>query len=637
MSEPEKDEEEEISVGRLTGKTTIHTVTILITNPDVERNNYFVIYGDQDDDGEREAYMLSIIDMWSDSKGLMAKLQVLGERPQRPFEMGAEVYLATEEQITKILGISNPPNLSVSVGKLMGYPFSVNLLVKNFGRIFITGKSGSGKSYTMGVLCEEFLKKGIPVVIIDRHGEYGSLKVASEDLEGEGGEEEIIAIYCPWCGKEVEQDATECKACGKSLELEMSEVPTSEEFQPISEEEKPKGSAESEYVDNIIEFADLKMNQGGDIDIEYLFSLDPADLVAPNLCTIVNFRGMSLEVQEIIAGKLLKKLFQASTSRQIPPFYLFLDEAHLFAGKKQTETCETVKLFAQEGRKFGANIVIGTQRPQLLDTTIRAQAGSWVVHNLSDVRDIGITISSAEDLSNENKSDISGLDKGQAIICGEAVAGIPLFVKIRKRRTKHGGTGFNALDFLSDNTVEELKKRRERILGGKSEEELEGGKAVLQDIVEQKSPADHLEDIKKLKIKNAELEIALEKCKQQQGGTSGTSSDLGITDANAKQKIKELETEVNVWKEKYNFVKARADSGAPSTPVVSQPVEISSPSEGDPEKIGELSNKILELENEVEKWKTLYEKMKTLSEASIEQAKISESNLEQCKRRLGGR
>ena len=438
--------------------------------------------------------MFSIIEMWSDSKGLMAKLKVLGERPQRPFEMGTEVYLASEEQITKILGISNPPNLSVSVGKLLGYPYSVNLLVKNFGRIFITGKSGSGKSYTMGVLCEEFLKKGIPIVIIDRHGEYGSLKVANEDREEED-EVDTPAIYCPWCGKEVESDSTECKGCGKSLELELPEIPASDEFQPIEEDDKPKGGGESEFVDNIIEFADLKTNQGGDIDLEYMFSLEPSDLVAPNLCTIVNLRGMSLEIQEIIAGKLLKKLFQASTSREIPPFYLFLDEAHLFAGKKQTETCDTVKLFAQEGRKFGANIVIGTQRPQLLDTTIRAQAGSWIVHNLSDIRDIGITISSAEDLSNENKSDISGLDKGQAIVCGEAAAGIPLFVQVRKRRTKHGATGFNALDFLSKSTVEELKKRRERILSQKTEEELEDGKAMLQDIIKQKFPSDHLEDI----------------------------------------------------------------------------------------------------------------------------------------------
>lgn len=49
---------------------------------------------------------------------------------------------------------------------------------------------------------------------------------------------------------------------------------------------------------------------------------------------------------------IIKKLYDVSTTRKIPPFYLFLDEAHLFAGKKQTETCEVVKLFAQEGRKI---------------------------------------------------------------------------------------------------------------------------------------------------------------------------------------------------------------------------------------------------------------------------------------------
>ncbi|MHA1916389.1 MAG: ATP-binding protein, partial [Promethearchaeota archaeon] len=309
MSDDENQEfqREEKPLGRLTGKTTIHTVQVIFEDPSVEKNNYLVIYGERDEEGTRTHYVLSITDMWTDEKGRMAKLQVLGERPKRPFEIGADVFLAKEEQISRILGIFNPPEESLSLGKLIGYPYEVNLLIRNFGRIFITGKSGSGKSYTMGVLCEEFLKKGIPIIILDRHGEYGALKVVNEDI----------------------------------------------------------GEGESKYVDNIIEFADLKKNKGGDIDIEYLFSLSSADLVAPHLCTVVNLNGMALEVQEAIAGKLLKKLYESSTTRKIPPFYLFLDEAHLFAGKKQTETCEVVKLFAQEGRKFGANIVIGTQRPQL--------------------------------------------------------------------------------------------------------------------------------------------------------------------------------------------------------------------------------------------------------------------------------
>ncbi len=439
MSEYEDESEEKDSdieakwIGRLTGKTQIDSAQLLIESEDIERTNFLAIYGDKDKEGNRKYYLLLISEIWNDPQGMKANIRVIGDRPPRPFEIGAKVYLAKHDQILGLLGIDNPPETSISFGTLLGYNFDVNLLVENLGRIFITGKSGSGKSYTMSILCEEFLKKGIPIVIIDRHGEYGSLKISGDEDAGE-----------------------------------------------------------SEFINKIIEFSDLNINKGADIDIEYLFSLSDKDIVAPNLCTIVNLRGIPLEAQETLAGKLLDKLYSASTSRKIPPFYLFLDEAHLFAGKKRTKTCDTVKLFSQEGRKFGANLVIGTQRPQLLDTTIRAQAGTWVVHNLTDVRDINITIQSAEDLSNENKSDINGLDKGECILSGEAASGIPLFVKVRKRITKHGGMGFNALDFLPEQTVDELQKRKSRILGNKSEEELEAGKELFQEILGPKSDTEYL-------------------------------------------------------------------------------------------------------------------------------------------------
>jgi len=548
MTEEQTQEEE--PVGRLTGKTTTHTVTVVFEGRSVERKSYLVVYGEKDEEGNKPYYVLYITDMWTDEKGRMAKLGVLGERPKRPFDIGSDVFRATEEQISKILGIFNPPEESLSMGKLIGYPFEVHLLIKNFGRIFITGKSGSGKSYTMGILAEEFLKKGVPIIILDRHGEYGSLKVVSEDA----------------------------------------------------------GEGESEFVDSIIEFSDLKKNKGGDIDIEYLFSLSSADLVAPNLCTIVNLNGLALEVQEAIAGKLLKKLYESSTTRKIPPFYLFLDEAHLFAGKKQTETCDIVKLFAQEGRKFGANIIIGTQRPQLLDTTIRAQAGTWIIHNLSDIRDIGITISSAEDLSNENKSDISGLDKGECIICGEAVKGIPLFVKIRSRRTRHGGVSFNPLDFLSENTVDELQKRKERILGGKSADELETGKSMYQEMMAPKKAADYMDEISALKVRIKELEDEVSRLKVKVADVKGGKDiPLVITD----DTIRDLQTEIEVWKEKYKYLKEMAEKGEGDMVPLTE----------DTEDLLELNNKAIELEAQVKKFKSKYDDAIILAEKSIAELK----------------
>ena len=559
MSDEEKSESQgkDGPVGRLMGKTTAYEVTMQISDPTVQRNTYLTIYGERKEDGTRPHYILSISDMFSDSSGMIADLIVLGERPKRPFEVGAEVYKATGVQIEKLLGIHNPPEESISIGKLIGYPFIVQLLVKNFGRIFITGKSGSGKSYTMGVLCEEFMKKGIPVVILDRHGEYGSLKVAA----GEPDDSE---------------------------------------------------NNQSEFVDKIIEFADLKINKGGDVDIEYLFSLDAKDLVAPNLCTIVNMRGMELNVQEMIAGKLLKKLYQASTGRRIQPFYLFLDEAHLFAGKKRTETCETVKLFSQEGRKFGANIVIGTQRPQLLDTTIRAQAGSWIVHNLTDVRDIDVTLSSAEDLSRDNKKDISGLDKGECIICGEAVKGIPLFVKIRERKTQHGGIGFNPLDFLPQQTIEEQQKRKQRILGDKSANELETGKTIFEEITAPKTSAEYLDQIAELKIKIRELEEEIEMLKERLTSTeTKEGEELSTEGITHDDYIEDLQTELKVWKEKYNYLKDTME----------YPETMPQSNEESSELILDLQNKTIELEAEVRKQKSRYTDAIVLAEKAINELK----------------
>lgn len=56
------------------------------------------------------------------------------------------------------------------------------------GRGFITGKSGSGKSNTASVLCEELLDEGIPLMIVDTDGEYYGLKEEYEMLHVGGDE-----------------------------------------------------------------------------------------------------------------------------------------------------------------------------------------------------------------------------------------------------------------------------------------------------------------------------------------------------------------------------------------------------------------------------------------------------------------
>ncbi|MDG7001613.1 MAG: DUF87 domain-containing protein, partial [Nitrososphaerota archaeon] len=50
------------------------------------------------------------------------------------------------------------------------------------GRTCVIGSSGSGKSYTVGVLCEELCKTKVPFAIIDVEGEYSGLKEKFEAI-----------------------------------------------------------------------------------------------------------------------------------------------------------------------------------------------------------------------------------------------------------------------------------------------------------------------------------------------------------------------------------------------------------------------------------------------------------------------
>ncbi|MFX1562623.1 MAG: helicase HerA domain-containing protein [Promethearchaeota archaeon] len=392
------------SVAKIIGRSTTHTLTIQITEHGaVGRNDFLSITH------RGEEYLLLCKDIWSEQGQTKGTCTVVGTMPRTPFNPDAAIYKATPRTVGSSLGIDVPRKEAVFVGNLLGRTIPIQLLVKRLGRLFVVGKTGSGKSYTTAVIMEEFLKKGIPIVVLDRHGEYSSLKIPSE----EGNEK-------------------------------FNVTPRS-------------------YEKSVIEFADLHANPGADLPIEALLGTQPKDLVVSGQGTIINFRGLDLHVQEALSQEILTNLYQAAVDRVIPPFFCFVDEAHLLAPNRgKAATTSIMRLLAQEGRKFAANLIIITQKPQLLDTTVRSQVGTWIIHQLTDIRDVDIVVSSTEGLSREWNDDIQRLGTGQAIFAGDAVK-VPLIVDVRTRETIHAAMGFNPLDYAEPQTLEEFENRRIRL------------------------------------------------------------------------------------------------------------------------------------------------------------------------------
>ena len=389
------EDENQISIAKIVKKSTPYSFTVNILAK-LHRNSYLTT------NHENKSYVFGVKNIWNDHTGNHATLNIIGEAPLTPFNLDSEIYLASPEQIKNSLSLENDPEKAIYLGKIPNTEIIASPNIENFGRLFITGKSGSGKSYTVGVVIEELMKKLVPIVIIDRHGEYSSLKI-----------------------------------------LEKDNIPDNEDF-------FKKNDSKQKYLGGIIEFGDINMNPGADLGIEYLLAANVEDLIRSGSVIIINLRGLDIPVQENIVMTFCNRLYKASTLREIPPHFLFIDEAHLFAGKKKSATVEILKLSAQEGRKFGHNLVIITQKPQLLDVIIRAQAGTWIIHKLTDLNDIKITCNSVEGLGNDADEEIQNLLPGEAIISGDLTPNYPLRVKIRKRYTVHGGAGYNVLDYINE-------------------------------------------------------------------------------------------------------------------------------------------------------------------------------------------
>ncbi|MBS7609749.1 DUF87 domain-containing protein [Candidatus Bathyarchaeota archaeon] len=407
---------ERVALGVIKGPCTVGEFKVEVLGESLGFNDY----AELEHEGDRYLCMVKGIERFG--TGLLASCIVVGRLPRTPFREGSILYRAKEETVRQALELTATEKDGLYIGRLKGLGFRVWLPVKKMGRVFIVGKPGSGKSYTVGVLIEELLKKNVPVVVIDPHGEYSSLKV-----EGD----------------------------------------------PVRDD--PDVTIRS-YLDQVLEFGETSMNPGADLGLEALKVAGAEDLVVQGQCTIVNLRGLGDEEQLSIVAETLNKLFQASVLGHVRPFYCVLDEAHRFAGKEKSESMALVKRFAQEGRKFGANLIVVTQRPQLLDTTVRGLVGTWIIHRLTDPNDVKIVLESGG-LDHSWERDIAWLDKGEAIITGELVERLPVIVKVRHRETKHGAPGFNPLDFVKAEVREKTLQRifetrsRLRIKGAELSEE----------------------------------------------------------------------------------------------------------------------------------------------------------------------
>jgi hypothetical protein len=151
--------------------------------------------------------------------------------------------------------------------------------------------------------------------------------------------------------------------------------------------------------------------------------------------------------REIIAnviGRHLLSKARAGVFRQRPAVVI-VDEAHNFLGRHigtedYQSQLDAFELIAKEGRKYGLNLCLASQRPRDITEGVLSQMGTMIVHRLTNERDREVVERACGEIDRAASAFLPNLRPGEAAIIGTDFP-IPLTIQIREPDRKPQSDG----------------------------------------------------------------------------------------------------------------------------------------------------------------------------------------------------
>lgn len=154
---------------------------------------------------------------------------------------------------------------------------------------------------------------------------------------------------------------------------------------------------------------------------------------------ILDISGLPNEVAGPLAAMLARllfqyKVYQTTEERKRDPVVLVCEEAHRYVpdrGEAEYAAAQTaIRRIAREGRKYGIGLMLVSQRPADVESTVISQCGTWLVLRLTNAADQQhVSRFLPDGLSGMTKA-LPNLAQQEAIFVGEGAA-MPARVRIR--------------------------------------------------------------------------------------------------------------------------------------------------------------------------------------------------------------
>ncbi|MCD6146053.1 MAG: ATP-binding protein [Methanosarcinales archaeon] len=476
------------SIGTIFGETGFADFRFVVSDPSTKQSDYLKIW--HETDGWTLAQVISItrsneditIDSALDRRDdagvdrVIAKAMVIGSRqnrvlrtPKTPFSPGDRVFRADPELVASTLGLTRG---NVYIGLLEGQRIPVrldaNTLVQK--HCSILARTGSGKSYTAGVIMEELLDQGIPLLIIDPHGEYTTLREPAVEGDFEyfdvspSGYADRLTVYTP-ADRVLNPGADQVfRLNGVNLRAgDLSRIlgiQSSTQMGVIYEAiQKIRAEKDRYTVDDIIfEVGNSNSNAKWGVlstletirDTEILSETPTSiqELVQPGRGSIIDMKGVVPDMQAMIVARLCEELFEARKINLIPPMMLVIEEAHNYCPEKgfsKTVSTDILRTIASEGRKFGLGMTVISQRPARIDKNILSQCNTQIILKVTNPNDLQAIRKGLEGISVEAEDEIKRLPPGVALVVSGDIER-PIVVEIRARKSRHGGGSVSVIE-----------------------------------------------------------------------------------------------------------------------------------------------------------------------------------------------
>ena len=373
----------------------------------------------------------------------------------------ALVRPATAEEVRAWLGRTARPDAKLLLGELSLVP-GVPCLADAGGfdrHTFLCGQSGSGKTYSLGVILERLLiETDLRLVVLDPNSDFvrlGHVRASADPALAARYEVAArgVAVYTAGGSgaRRLRLQATGIDPAAQAALLRLDPIEDREEFaalaallasehtptlEALTESTLPEAHRLALRVQNlgIDRFAVWARGEAGSI----LDAVHDQDV----RCVVVDLGSLpTREEQSLVAGAVLSDLWRHRHERN--PILIVIDEAHNVCPAEPSDqltamAAEHAVRIAAEGRKFGLYLLVSTQRPQKIPENVLSQADNLVLMRLNSLADADFAQAAFSFVPPSLIERSVIFRQGEALIAGK-ISPQPALLRFDTRITEEGG------------------------------------------------------------------------------------------------------------------------------------------------------------------------------------------------------